>query len=908
MKKLITLILILFTGILFSQQAVRGTVSDENGNSMPGAYIQLEATNFSTISDIHGKYMLTNIPVGKHILNVSYIGYANKKIEIDMTKDKTLINNIIMDEGVILKEVVINAHLEGIAKAMNAQKNKVNITDVISFEQIEKYPDANMGDALKRLAGINVQYDQGEARFANIRGTAPELSSITINGERVPSAEAEKRYVQLDLIPSDMIETVEVNKAVTSDMDGDAIGGSINLIMEKAKEFKIKGSIGSGYSFLSNKPLYKGKLTVSNRFANDKIGLILNASILDKYVRSDNIEAEWDYSDKNNKDATASPVDFQIRQYFLERLRQSYSAILDFQLSENHNIYMSGMYNWRNDWENRFRVQYKNIKTDGEKTIAEIRRQTKGGTKKNARLEDQRMIDFGVGGEHFFNNLKMTWSLTSMKASEDRPNERYINMNHKKSEIGIDLSDLTKPAISVIDNGIADYSSEFGLKELTEEFQYTEEKDLNGKIDFELPVMKGINSSNIKFGVRMKNKEKIRENQFYEYEPSDEDGFLADALANSVNQTKDNFMAGDYKSGSFVSEKFLGSIDLTNGFEGEELLEAIAGNFTASENVYAGYLMYNQNLSQKISLLGGLRFEMTQLKAQGKIFDGENLNDSGENSSDYTNILPGFHVRYAASKFTNLRFAWTNTLARPNYYDLVPYQQIETDDNYITVGNSDLKATTSMNFDVLGEHYFPNLGLISAGIFYKNLTNVIATTTKNDFTFKGHLYDRYSQPQNAGNADLFGFEIALQRRLDFLPSVFKHLTLNTNYTYTYSKLKEITIENREGENLPLVGTPKNILNASISYDTKRFDLRISYNFAGSFIEAINDEKFYDRWYDKVNYLDFNMDYKFSKNWNAYLSLNNLLNQPLRYYQGIHDRTMQVEYYGVHAKIGVKFEF
>ncbi|MEZ4908250.1 MAG: TonB-dependent receptor [Saprospiraceae bacterium] len=151
-----------------------------------------------------------------------------------------------------------------------------------------------------------------------------------------------------------------------------------------------------------------------------------------------------------------------------------------------------------------------------------------------------------------------------------------------------------------------------------------------------------------------------------------------------------------------------------------------------------------------------------------------------------------------------------------------------------------------MNFDCCIA-YFKSLGLISGGFFYKNLSNVIASVTKNDYEFNGHVYDRYTQPQNAGNADLYGFELSLQRKLDFLPSVFKKFSVFANYTYTQSKLKDITLDGRENEELPLVGTPKNLLNASLSYDTKKLDFRVSYNFAGSFIEEYNDEKFYDRW-------------------------------------------------------------
>lgn len=125
-----------------------------------------------------------------------------------------------------LQEVVVGGAFQGQRRAINSQKNNMGITNVVSADQVGKFPDSNIGDALKRISGINVQYDQGEARFGQVRGTSANLSSVTINGNRVPSAEGDTRNVQLDLIPADMIQTIEVNKVVTADMDGDAIGAA----------------------------------------------------------------------------------------------------------------------------------------------------------------------------------------------------------------------------------------------------------------------------------------------------------------------------------------------------------------------------------------------------------------------------------------------------------------------------------------------------------------------------------------------------------------------------------------------------------------------------------------------------------------------------------------------------------
>ena len=907
MKNLLTFLLLFTVSICCAQYDIKGQLKDFENEGILGALIYLENTKQATQSNAGGEFVLSNVPNGQYGLIISYIGYENIVKSISIDNGDLDLGTFQMKSDNVISDIVINGRLEGQARALNTQKSKINITEIVAAEQIERFPDANVGDALKRLSGINVQYDQGEARFANIRGTAPELNSFTINGERVPSAEAEKRFVQLDLIPADMVSSIEVNKVVTPDMDADAIGGSINLVTAKASpQAKLKGTIGSGINILNSNPIYKGKLNYSNRFGNNKLGLILRASVLDKQVRSDNIEAEWDMLE----DGSLYTIDFQIRQYQLQRLRQSYSATVDYDFNENHNIYVSGIYNWRNDWENRYRLRFKDIENVDGSYFAEIRRQTKGGVGDNKfrRLEDQRMQGVSLGGNHKISNLNMTWSFTSNKAQEDRPNERYISMRVKDQLLTTSFSNTNLPQVNTVNPIDSDLSNAFGLKEITEEFQYTEEKDMNARLDFELPILRGINASFLKFGFRSRNKDKFRDNSFQEYSPTDEDGFVVDALSNIESQSLSDFSVGDYAIGSFVSEEFLGNINLANGFESEDVLEEFAGNFNAKENIMASYVMYTQSLNNKIDLLAGLRYERTEIEYSGRIFDGESIATTSNQKDDYENLLPGLHLKYKFSNWTNLRLAWSNTIARPNYFDIVPFQEIELDDNRISVGNPSLNATESMNFDLLGEHYFKNLGIVSAGLFYKDLSNVIATNTFNDFEYEGNVYDRFSQPINAGNASITGFEFGLQNRLDFLPGLLSKLSFYANYTYTKSELKNSTIEGRKNEVLPLVGTPKNILNLSLAFDTKKLDVRVSFNSADGFIEEYNDSAFFDRWYDSVQYLDINANYSITDNWEVYFSVNNLLDQPLRYYQGEVDRVMQVEFYGIQSKFGVKFNY
>ena len=207
---------------------------------------------------------------------MTYVGYSPFEMKIKISGGKTVEKNIVLNEGIELQEVIVGGAFQGQRRALNSQKNEMGIVNVVSADQVGKFPDSNIGDALKRISGINVQYDQGEARFGQVRGTSADLSSVTINGNRIPSAEGDIRNVQLDLIPSDMVQTIEVNKVVTADMDGDAIGGSINLVT-KSTPFKrvINATLGSGYNVVSQKAQVNAGFTYGDRFFNDKLGMMV---------------------------------------------------------------------------------------------------------------------------------------------------------------------------------------------------------------------------------------------------------------------------------------------------------------------------------------------------------------------------------------------------------------------------------------------------------------------------------------------------------------------------------------------------------------------------------------------------------------------------------------------------------
>ena len=938
-----TLLVACFSGSIFAQNGnIQGTVSDENGLSLPGANIVISDIDKGAISDFDGRFSLINVPAGVHTLTFTYLGYTDVEQEVLVEADKTATVTIFISPKAVELEgaVVTGFGLGSQAKALNTQKNNLNITNVVSTDQIGKFPDSNIGDAVKRIPGITMQVDQGEARNVIVRGLSPQLNSVTLNGSRIPSAEGDNRNVQMDLIPADMIQTIEVSKAVRPDMDADALGGSINLITRASPQgFRLSATTGSGINFITDKPIWNGSFLLGDRSKNGKFGWMISSSYNNNDFGSDNVEAEWTdefeyYTGVD--DAEGEPIleevdvapytnVYEQREYLVQRIRRSFSANMDYRFNANNSIFVKTIYNWRDDRENRFRLQSEILDpedielldftiTNGRLTRfpVEAARETKGGIDnkrgKNRRLEDQRMQNYSLGGDHLLGALKLDWMVSYAKASEERLNERYVSFTSEYSVLN-DNSNTRFPIMRV-ENELDASLGNFEYDELTEENQYTEEEDFNIFVNFVLPSdFFGAGDGTIKFGGKARLKSKFRDNNFFEFDLEDSYPTLADVPVKDYSDY--NFLAGSqYLIGSFADEKWLGGLNLVDGESVPD--EFLRANFNVDESVYAGYAMTNQKITDNFSMLVGLRLEATNVTAVGnRIADEENLEGEITEKSSYTNIMPGVHFKYNLTDNSILRFAWTNTLARPNYADLVPSLDIISGDEEIVVGNPELEATTSMNFDLMAEHYFKNVGIISGGLFYKSIDNFIYTNrgeATDDFYGAGTSGYEVFQPLNGDGASIFGAEFAFQRQLDFLPGFAKYLGLYLNYTYISSSANGIRNEDGdEREDIDLPNTTPNTFNASLGYSDKKFSARLSANFSDAYIDELGGNEFEDRYYDTQFFLDFNASFAISRSLRVYAEINNITDQPLRYFQSVKSRTQQMEYYGQRLTFGLKYD-
>ncbi|MBO9660137.1 MAG: TonB-dependent receptor plug domain-containing protein, partial [Chitinophagaceae bacterium] len=500
MSKLMTLcaMLLLFCATTFGQKgAFKLKVKDEDNLNLPGASVKLSPGNYSGTTNQYGEILIANIPSGEYTLSISYIGYGSVEKKIDIQPNGTELIETLSSKAVTGAEVVVMGdRLKGQARALNQQKNSDRVTNIISADQMGRFPDGNIGDAIKRVPGITMQNDQGEARNIIVRGMGPEFNSVTMNGERIPSAEGDNRRIQMDLIPTDMIQTVEVSKTLTADMDADAIGGSVNLITRTAPNgLRLSGTVAGGFNPIRDGFIGTANFIAGSRTANKKLGYVVSGSFNRNDFGSDNLEAAW------AKDANGKLYinDHDLRIYDVIRVRRSVTTTLDYSINKLNTLYLTGAYTWRDDKENRFRLRHRarggagDLIYDANGDITgynngEVLRQTKGGinTGRNdgRRLEDQRVRSLALRGDHQWGKLKTNWSVQLAKASEKRPNERYVAMGRRGITVNQNISEAEYPLLT--DN--TPLSSYTRMDELTEQFQDQFERDINSRLDFSLPL------------------------------------------------------------------------------------------------------------------------------------------------------------------------------------------------------------------------------------------------------------------------------------------------------------------------------------------------------------------------------------------------------------------------------------
>lgn len=857
---------------------------------LPGAVLVVEGTVLQAVSDGEGQFQLAGVPVGTQTVVVSFIGRQTVRAPVTVVSGQTVTLDIELRDAFVLEEAVtVTAGPigDGEARALNQQKTAPNITNVVSANQIGQFPDANAAEATQRIPGISIERDQGEGRYVVIRGSEARLNSMMINGERIPSPEAEVRQVALDVVPTDLLEAIHVTKALTPDMDADAIGGAVNLVTKAApSQTRALATISGGYNDIQNdwgQGLFS--ITAGRRFNGDRLGLIGTASYNDVNRGSENIEPEYDDGDLD---------DLQVRDYSINRERTGLNAALDYKLTPTDSLFVRGIFTRFSDQEYRRRTRYRVGNSRIERELKD-------------RLETQVIGNLQAGANHFLaNGLHIDYRVSASYAEEDEPGRYDTTFRQDDVLFDPNLSAAFIDPDNLQANPLNESLAAFTLDDQVVEDNLTADRDVVGAFDLRIPLgLRGNFAGTIKTGVKFRDKRKTRDNRAQVFE-SDDDIFLDDFIDPTFNVA--SVLGGRYRPGSHIGADQARGLGSQFALESEVDFEADLADYDAAERTSAVYGMADLALGARMTLLTGVRVESTRIEYTGYElrFDDEGdfaAIDPLADRRDYTQAFPAVHWRYAFTPDSNLRAAVTRSMARPNYYDLVPFQLILEEDSEIVRGNATLRPTTSSNVDLMLEHYFQSVGVISGGFFYKNLTDFIFPFTFGE-TRNGDLFD-VLEPRNGEAARVSGVELAFQNQLRMLPAPFDGIGVYANYTFTDS---DATLPERAEDSLRLPGQARHVGNLAASYEKAGFSARASLNFRGRTLFEVAEDAAEDIFLDANHQLDLSVSQALTGNIRLFMDALNLTNQPLRFYEGSTDRPIQEEFYSWWMAFGARLSY
>jgi TonB-dependent receptor len=922
---------------LSAQTTVRGRIIDQDSSEpLLGASVILEGDLSGVATDLSGSFTLRTSQTGQKNLIVSFIGFRSKSVPVDLADGEIDLGTITISEDVSsLETFIVRASLEGQQRALNQQRMADNIKNIISADLIGRFPDLNVAEAMQRVPGVNIQRDKGEGSTVSIRGTPQHFTAIQINGEQMPSVQQSgSRNEALDLIPADQLSSMEITKAPTPDMDGDAIGGVINLKTPVARKLDlgVRAESALGYNDISGKLNGIGRLRFSKRFFADnknpdgKLGVIIGGSYFSTNNSEDRIDGTWQGLRRpvgNMDKDTLVMANYQFRQTINNRVRAGATATVDYRFNDNHEIVFNYMYNRRSDEDLRNRFRFDMDRSGSVyHSLDSIRN---GRIRRDINLFDELKTNhsFNLQGFHEFNKWKIEWAgyytLSQRIFTSDRGDFSQDEVGIVADNPGGIYSDV--PQFRNASNEQSMYDPFFynDFRRYEEDFETTDATNMVGRVD--LTRFFQLNNGApafFKFGgkIRSQTNSKFRDNRVLRFNDPNNILNTSEAFLRSLTGTEPiSFLQNQYRFGPLIGrEQFRNYMSTNRRFltEGDDAWDSrrlsLNDTYDASEDIYSVYGMGRVQLD-RLMILSGLRYEYNDVKydAFEVIRVGTDVQGTPiQGGSEYGVIMPHLHMKYSLDRFTAFRFSAVRNYARPNFVDIVPFVNFDADAITLTLGNPDLQPARAWNLDLMFEKYFETIGILSIGGFYKDIDQFqfsrIDPALTEDFPgFPSTQGFRFRQEQNGENATVAGVEVNFVRALDFLPGALKYLNLDANYTFAHSDAFT-----QDRDNIALPGQARHTFNTSLSGDYKGFTGRIMANYNGTFVNSLASQPEDDIFQEARIQLDASASYQFNKRWRLFGEWVNITNSPSIRYQGARERISRIAYFGWWSRVGISF--
>lgn len=880
--------------------AVVGTVRDETGNPLHGVIVRVPDSPHRTATDRNGAFNLPGLPVGPTRVLATYVGRQNETTPVAVRAGQveriTLTLQGSDDDVVEMESFLVSSYPSELAAALSQQKAAGNITHVVASDAIGNFPDVNAAEALQRLPGVSVENQRGEGRFLIIRGAAPNYNSITMDGASVLSSERDGRTVSLDIYPAEQLARIEVSKAITPDLPGDSIGGSVNLVTKRAFDHegrKINANIYASYNSVAEDWGQRGGVSYSDTFGDsDNWGLQISASHSERVSEEHSHETPPVRYRSVDLDGNTYTIPDRLIQAAvgIERTRRSLSATLENRSGDGAYHYVRGTFNrltednnrplhQLNFNRNRFITPYT---TQGGEIATVTNNRLDGRRQGNTRTFEDTYSSLAWGGEWIKPESKLTYQLSYSLAQNTQDSVRgEFNTVRLNDPFLLDFSDFRFPVLGQNAQDHINDPDNFVFSNVRVNDRDVDHGEWAAKVNYERQTQMGGIPFTWKVGGQARLADMDSSENTADY------GSFDDGSGNDLLMSDPRFgtymVAGDFMDGRYTYGPSPNDAAFTRFFRDNMGLfgapSASPEVYDAQEDIYAAFLMGSWQWT-KVTLLSGVRWERTDIEYDDAGIVGNRPPGAGDfdPSGSYDNLLPSLHLRYEMADELIIRFAWSNTIARPKFDRMAPFESIDVDgttgDVMIDRGNPDLHAVESMNWDLMAEYYMPDGGVLSAGVFYKQLDGPIFRSAQT--SLENGVNVTVDSFFNAGQARILGLELNYQKQFTFLPGALSGLGISANATFTGS---DVDVPARAGEEFPLFQQSDNIGNASLFYEKHGFNARLAYNWRSRFLREIGNNPQLDIYEGDYRRLDLQVGYQLGEHWRVQFEANNLNNEP-----------------------------
>ncbi len=887
---LVFLFLLLFLNISVMAHTIRGRVlSRETGEVLTGAVVQVEGTAHRAISGLDGSFIIRDISKGEYIIVISMMGYTAQSRQLKVEENMAPVIIELKIAARDLDDVVVSAVKEksGDAGVRNLERTSARVMNVVSARAIEISPDLTVANVIQRVSGITVERNNtGDGQYALLRGMDKRYNYTLVNGVKIPSPDNKNRFVPLDIFPAEMLERLEVTKSLTPDMEGDGIGGAVNLVMKDAPEkLQISANIATGFNTLFfDRPFYTydkkqiaaktpyeslganypaktrdfnaqlldvkkagfkpnlyGGFSLGDRFLKNKLGVLI-AGTYQNSLRGSN-STDFPFTTATS-DASNLPVLTKVnhRTFSEEQTRAGVHAKLDYRIAKNHKL------QWYNAYMDFKTYQVRDErKTDFSVGYDPANKSYNLSYDRRFRYTHQRIINSTLKGDHRFwnNRFEVDWSAVYSKASNEMPDNSTVHL------------------VTTVRNDVENPKSVVVLGGAERRWEHNTDEDKAGYLNFKFHT--GSDKMPVVIAAGGMYRDKNRTNFFnqYDFRPYDE--------SKPAGSEKNLIEGVDWSKYSEIKFQVFNPY----GSTGDPL------NYDASEKIAAGYLQ-GKFSAARLEVLAGVRIENTN---QGYFLQHPVAGLANEGNQKYTDVLPSVNLKYLLAPRTNLRASYYKAINRPSFFEIVPYRIVN--EELTEAGNPDLKHTVAHNADIRYEMFPRASEQFMLGAFYKKIINPI------EFGMVLQGQGSFYMPTNFGDATNYGFE------LDYTKFIY-HFGMKLNYTYTNSKITttklfyynnpdptatdRVLIKNVD-QSRRLAGQAAHVANLTMLYKSVKsgVDAQLSVAYTGDRLYAVSKFLDNDIWQGGFVQFDASAEKRFSRRYVLFIKATNLLNTPVKLY-------------------------